>query len=352
MPKWKKDGKGGAIIAWQDERNGTYDIFAQRLDAQGNRKWGIGGVPVCIAQGTQTVPKIDPDSLTDGAYVVWVDKRSGEQDIYAQRIDSNGAPMWAANGIPVCTATGNQSAQDIMSNDNISGLFVTWKDERNGNYDIYAQKINPTGTMQWAANGIAVCTSFKDQLNPNIITDNGTGAIIVWQDSSGNGYDIKAQRLTAAGALMWPAVGVAVGTASGAQTDPKNVSDGKGGTIIAFADQRGGIDKDIYAHHLASDGTTTINDINVFSAIGSAPNPFKDEMTITAKLEKDEPLTISVFDITGREVTQQWSIVINRLNGSSYQVRVSIKDGLSATGVYYIKLSTPSGYSTVKAMKY
>lgn len=33
------DGFGGAIIAWEDYRNGDMDIYAQRVDADGNVRW-------------------------------------------------------------------------------------------------------------------------------------------------------------------------------------------------------------------------------------------------------------------------------------------------------------------------
>jgi len=37
-----EDGQGGAIVAWQSVSpiiNGSYDVSAQKIDAQGNVKW-------------------------------------------------------------------------------------------------------------------------------------------------------------------------------------------------------------------------------------------------------------------------------------------------------------------------
>ena len=46
-----------------------------------------------------------------GAIIVWADERWGtaDVDIYAQRIDGSGSPLWAANGAPVCTASSTTS---------------------------------------------------------------------------------------------------------------------------------------------------------------------------------------------------------------------------------------------------
>jgi hypothetical protein len=40
------DGAGGAIVAWEDSRNGNSDIFAQRISANGSVQWMPGGVPI------------------------------------------------------------------------------------------------------------------------------------------------------------------------------------------------------------------------------------------------------------------------------------------------------------------
>src|SRR3954470_21362003 len=44
------DGKGGAIIAWEDSRSSTSsqtDIYIQRIDKDGMTKWTLGGVTIC-----------------------------------------------------------------------------------------------------------------------------------------------------------------------------------------------------------------------------------------------------------------------------------------------------------------
>ena len=91
-PAISGDGTGGAIITWQDWRNGNADIFAQRIDENGNVKWVINGAAVCTQGSDQMYPAITEDG-TRGAIITWQDWRNvaPNYDIYAQRI-SNPAP--------------------------------------------------------------------------------------------------------------------------------------------------------------------------------------------------------------------------------------------------------------------
>ncbi len=291
-PKIQSDGKGGVYVAWQDLRNLTdYNVYAQRISGSGVLLWGTNAIEICNAPGAQTDVKMDPDSTYGGVYIAWIDKRNGiDYDIYAQKIDSTGTILWANDGVPVCTAIGNQSASDIVANPAINGFIATWKDDRAGNYDIYAQKIDHNGNQVWAANGVPICTSAYDQLNPNILDDHADGAIIVWQDSSFVDWNVKSQRINGSGVVQWTANGENVCNAIGDQTSPKNCVDGKGGAIYAWQDYRTPNLSDIYAHHLYSDGTPNMGiKENVLNAeITTFPNPFTDNFTITINLLTNE----------------------------------------------------------------
>jgi hypothetical protein len=85
-------------------------------------------VPLCSAGGAQ----FRPVSVSDGeggAIVIWEDNRSGNQDLYAQRISADGAVLWTLDGVALCTATGDQWYPKIVS-DSAGGAIVTWEDYR------------------------------------------------------------------------------------------------------------------------------------------------------------------------------------------------------------------------------
>lgn len=348
--KIEKDGNGGAIIVWQDERSGTFDIYGQRLDAFGNLKWGSSGKVICNAIDVQNNPKIDPDSSTHGAYIAWVDKRSGNSDIYAQRIDSNGNPIWTPNGLAICSAVGTQSAVDIMSNSKTNGLYLAWKDNRSGNYDIYSQFVDAVGSPQWGTDGIVISNNPYDQQNPNLSNDGGTGLIVTWQDSSGNGFDVKAQKINNTGNLLWDATGALIATAVGDQYDPCLASDSKGGTIVAWTDKRAGTTSDIYIHHLYADGTTSSISELIKGKVTLGPNPFKNEFGLSFQLKKQEQISVVISDLLGRDMTNAFEITINQISDNA-KVSAILKQVNLISGLYWVTIQSSTAKATFQLMK-
>jgi predicted lipoprotein with Yx(FWY)xxD motif len=251
------DGTGGAIISWENYRGSTTtDIFAQRVNSSGAVQWTTNGVPVCVVVFNQDSVSMISDGL-GGAILTWQDYRSnnGFPDIYAQRVNSTGAMLWTANGVNICNQAAAQRGPKLVS-DGSGGAFITWYDNRAGNYDIYTQRVSGAGAVQWITNGIATCTMATDQMKPDICSDGAGGVIITWYDyRSTTTYDIYAQRQGPAGAIVWVVDGVVLNNNSGYdQIDPKIVSDGQGGAIVSWTDYRTGTTADIYAQRVNSTG--------------------------------------------------------------------------------------------------
>jgi len=253
QPAIVSDGSGGAIITWYDVRSGSYyDIYAQRVSADGVVQWAADGVALCTETGDDVLPTIVPDG-SGGAIVTWYDFRSGSTcDIYAQRVSAAGVVQWTANGVALCTATNDQRNPTIAP-DGSGGAVATWEDLRSGNADIYAQRVSAAGAVQWTANGVALCTATDDQYRPTIVSDGSGGAIITWMDGRNGTYDIYAQRVSAAGAAQWTSEGLALCTATSDQLTPTIASDGSGGAIVAWYDHRNGT-YDIYAQRVSAAG--------------------------------------------------------------------------------------------------
>ena len=256
-PMIVSDGSGGAIIAWQSYRgSATADIYAQRVNSNGNIMWSLNGLPVCVVVFEQdTLPRVR-DGL-GGAILTWQDYRSnnGFADIYAQRINPSGTMIWTANGVNICNQAASQRGPKIIS-DGSGGAFITWYDNRAGNYDIYSQRVGAAGAVQWTTNGVATCTMAADQLTPDVAGDGADGVIITWTDyRSSTDYNIYAQRVGPSGAIVWVVDGVVMNNnVAYAQTDPMIVSDGLGGAIISWTDYRTGTTADIYAQRVNSTG--------------------------------------------------------------------------------------------------
>ncbi|MBI5020537.1 MAG: T9SS type A sorting domain-containing protein [Ignavibacteriales bacterium] len=255
-PAIVSDGAGSAIITWEDNRSGTnWDIYAQRIKSYGVVHWTTNGVPICTVANDQTDPTIISDS-SDGAIISWSDFRNGtENDIYAQRIDASAVVRWTADGVPISTALRSQNWPELIS-DGSGGAIITWFEQSTvEDGDIYAQRINNSGIAQWATNGVAISTATNNQQSPVIVNDGASGAIITWADyRSGTHWDVYTQRINASGLVQWTTDGVAISTGDFNKGIPGIASDDSGGAIIAWDDYRDSINGNIYAQRIDASG--------------------------------------------------------------------------------------------------
>lgn len=248
-----EDGSGGMIVAWFDARleMGT-DIFAQRLDGDGNELWESNGVPVCTAGGSLGSLRLVPDGA-GGAIISWQNWSVGPNTVFAQRIDATGSPLWTADGDTISPPGEYTFSYNVIA-DGVGGAIFFWMDERNGDVDLFSQRMSPGGTKLWDAAGIPVCVYSGNQDAMNIIANGDGTFILAWYDRrASNDPDIYAQKIDTTGTLYWDSDGVPVCTDPAAQYQPVIVPDGAGGAIIAWYDQRNG-DFDVYAQRINVNG--------------------------------------------------------------------------------------------------
>ncbi len=228
------DDMGGSIIVWRDRRS-TANIYPQRLDHMGRRQWAEGGVLVCGAANVQELPQVIADG-SGGAYIVWQDLRGGlDYDIYAQRIDGDGNPQWTPDGVVICDAIDFQSSP-VLCRDGAGGFVVAWEDGRWGtSSDVYAQRVDSGGGSLLAEDGVGICTETGDQIRIDLVTDGGSGAYIVWQDQRSN-FRIYAQRMYSNGTTAFAPDGIGIFTGTYDQFSPKAAEDGAGGVYVVMYD--------------------------------------------------------------------------------------------------------------------
>jgi len=250
------DETGGAFVTWDDDRNDYCDIYAQRVSSSGDVQWATNGLAICTADEEQTDPQIVSDGVGN-AIITWLDNRdlylgTSYLNIYAQKVNSNGVAQWSPNGNPICVGGGSKVDSQICS-DSIGGAIITWIDYRSGNSSVYAQKVNSNGDLQWTSSGVPICIGTEYIGTIQICSDGDDGAIVTWQDERSGNRDIYAQRVNSSGDVLWTTNGVAICTANDYQGYPKLCSDGMNGAIITWRDQRSG-PSHIYAQRINSSG--------------------------------------------------------------------------------------------------
>jgi len=198
-----------------------------------------------------------PDG-SGGAYYVWFGPDStlvGNYHVYMQHVDSNGDPLWTANGIRVSSSDKFQYNPTVVS-DGTGGVIVLWIEGLNtGDYadkNFAAQRLNNAGELLWGSAGIAV-TQGGNVVEPVIIADGSGGAIVGWAYLSGNGNNLYTQRISASGATLWQANGAPLSLAANDQFYLRAAADGSGGAWFVWVDNRNPF-HDVYGQHLDRDG--------------------------------------------------------------------------------------------------
>jgi hypothetical protein len=271
------DGSGGFITCWSDGRitAGTAGVVAQRYNSAGVALWAASGAIVRTPGGTNITSPVMVADEQGGAVFAWSDSRAGttNSDIYVQRLDGTGSPLWTANGVQATSASGQQlNPAIIRSGDN---YIVGWNDQQAGGVnfsDVYAQAFSGLGSPLWnGGNPLPVVTEADQQPlsgnAPVIIGDGLGGAIFIWDDrrNSSTNIDVFAQRVTSAGAKQWAEGGVAIATREGSnQRDPMAVEGLNNSVMIAWRDSRStNANSEIYASQLLRDGTLPVTLLEV-----------------------------------------------------------------------------------------
>ncbi len=253
------DGSAGAIIVWTDYSEGypEGDIYAQRVDASGTPRWTANGVPIGVTTGSQTVPQLISDGA-GGAIIVWEDSRRGSgTDIYAQRVNASGEVQWAANGVGICV--GFYQYQPKIVPDGAGGAIIVWRGSQGSPPSVHAQRVNASGVAQWTPNGVVI-DSFGGAGFPEVASDGAGGAIIAWPAAPEYDTNMYAQRISSAGDVLWPreyAPGIPICTAAYSQWLGQIASDGTGGAVVTWEDYRNDPyegDADVFAQRVNASG--------------------------------------------------------------------------------------------------
>lgn len=229
-PSLAVDADGNIYVAWEDERNGDYDIyFAKSID--GGVTWSTN---VKVNDDTSSSDQEDPSLAVDGngdLYLAWDDERGGGSDIYFAKstdggvtwntnvkVNSQGSPSLVVDnsgGLYIACAGagiyftksidgGDTWSTNVKVNDNSASaymsapslaignsdtIYLAWQDERNENRDIYFAKSIDGGDV-WSTNvKVNDDLTSANQREPSLaVGDSGT-LYLAWGDDRNTDWD-------------------------------------------------------------------------------------------------------------------------------------------------------------------
>jgi hypothetical protein len=239
---------GSFVIVWEDQREGNYDIYAQRYD-ESNQAMGINfKVNDDTNQAQQFSPSIAMDEK--GTFViVWKDYRNGpyplNPDIYGQRFDSSGQKL--GSNFKVNSESPNANQTDPAIGMAGQGDFViTWTDFRNGNWDIYCQRYRSSGETKGTNFKVNSDAGTAYQHHSRVASDYWGNFVVVWYDYRAGNDNIYAQRFDSSGIRLSNNFLVNTDGGTSQQYNPDIASDKRGNFVIVWYDFRNS-NGDIYA---------------------------------------------------------------------------------------------------------
>ena len=156
---------------------------------------------VADRSGDQVQAKIQATS-DGGCYVSWYDNSTGGYDVYLQRLDADGVEQWAHNGVLIANR-GFSSTQDYgLDVDPAGNAILAFRDDRSGPVQITASLVSPSGTLLWGANGVQASVT-SDGSAPHVAATSDGNYVVGWTIGSG----FRIQKLDASGTPQWPADG-------------------------------------------------------------------------------------------------------------------------------------------------
>jgi hypothetical protein len=226
------DTEGFSLLAFRDDRSGSQNVTAQRVSPSGQLMWGTGVSMPGSAGGS--VPRITGTS-DGGSVVAWTTGSS----VALVKLTSEGSVVWTR------TVTGpggvNVIGAYLVASDapGQTGAFVLSM-VRFGSFstprNLYAQKFDIDGNPLWGASPLTIYGTGSLQIGnyPPFVSDGAGGAVLTWYGTTG-GLQCYVQRVYSDGSLQFVANGERVVSTTGQQrVGPAACIDQSTGDIYCF----------------------------------------------------------------------------------------------------------------------
>jgi hypothetical protein len=200
-------GTNEYLITWRDLYFGEGDIMGQRV--MSSRTLVSSVLMICPVRKGQEMPAIAYNTPSDQYVVVWSDFRSGQDyDIYGRVLSGSGALV----GGEIAIATDGKLNEDpsIAYNPQRNEYLVVWetiRDFTNRGFDIYAQRLSAAGLLLGGPVLVSSASGDHSEGFPRVTFDDVTNEYAVaWHVVAGASWDIRVQRVLGTGALAGAAL--------------------------------------------------------------------------------------------------------------------------------------------------
>ena len=231
---------GRFLSSWEDRRDiGNSDVFCQRFDIDGHRTGDNFRVSDSGVPGDQSFSGVHlgPDGT---ALVAWDDRRNGiTGDIFAQMLSPDGTPLGGNFRVNDDAIGRANQYEPAVSGDDSGRFVVAWMDGRgHGGYDwnVFCQRFGPSGNRLGA--NMQVTTNDSVQWSPGVACAPAGAFAVCWEDERNGDWDVYAQFYDSTGQPTGTNVRVNDDPGHSEQSDACAGASRHGGFLLAWTDCR------------------------------------------------------------------------------------------------------------------
>lgn len=183
------DEFGNSFSAWTEMTSQNQLAAVQRTNNTGEVLWG-GGVDLSTnSSNFRTNPQITVAGSSSELLTAWTEAGGSQSQhgIYAQRLDADGNRLWGSNGIPIVPLNSNYSYLDLSVEGFIDDLVAVYIEQNTSmTGDIYASRLDAAGEFVWTEQTVTLTTSGNSK--SDMSTGKGPGCVFVTWTENGSVY--------------------------------------------------------------------------------------------------------------------------------------------------------------------
>ena len=255
QPQVKMASNGDVYYAWLTE--GNYHVYLQKLNEDGIIQFSDGGMLISDNNNSSWIAVYHLNLAVDSennAIITLVDQRYGSWEVYAYKINPNGEMIWGIDGLSLSNSgVSNISPRLVVLPDN--SIVVSWSKNYNS---VVMQRISPNGELLWNE-GIAINNLLASLMSPQPIINSNGELLLQWISQTGQAWaadsKLYLQKYNLDGSFIWNEPTVTVGPVvfPMGNWSQQLVKDGINGSFAAWTEMSGNA-QDAVVQHIDEDG--------------------------------------------------------------------------------------------------
>jgi hypothetical protein len=352
-------------VSWLDNDSsgspaGGYDVFLQRLDANGIEQWVHGGLTIADRGFSWTMDyDLDVDAA-DNALLAFRDDRSGATQIAVTKVDLYGTQVWGGSGVQVTTSTTAFYASPKVAATTDGYVVAAWTQDA----DTVLQKLDLYGNPLWGAGVVLGEGGAADYAASGLVASDNGSAIVCWVRSVGfpSNRHLYANKVSTNGSLLWGPAHVAILDSGSLQFGnfPGCISDGMGGALWGFYTNSPTLQ--CYAQHVLANGTEAFVHNGILASTAAArfrvqPDIAYDMVTGETYLffvelslsQADQGVYAQKFDPTGNLLWGTAAMMVTPLSSNAI---IGVRTLATTSGAMVAWIEAQPGSDVVRAARF